>query len=105
MVEEAQHHRIQIENEPLLTDCGFTEFRLPLNGNATKMVLYNDKFKSMITYVDWDKHNTIDKAVKLLRDKLRDEQQVRDERTRTNQHKRDRRSTQQKQQLCKHWSR
>jgi hypothetical protein len=80
MVEEAHYHRIQIENEPLLTDCGFTEFRLPLNGNATKMVLYNDKFKSMITYVDWDKHNTIDKAVKLLRDKLLDEQHVHDQR-------------------------
>jgi hypothetical protein len=59
---------------------GFTKFELPLNGNATKMVLYNDRFKSMITYVDWDRDNSIDKAVKLLRDKLLDEQNVRDER-------------------------
>jgi hypothetical protein len=80
MTQEAQYHRIPIENEPLLTDCGFAEFRLPLNGNATKMVLYNYKFKSMITYVDWDKHNSIDKAVKLLRDKLLDEQTIRDQR-------------------------
>ena len=34
----------------------------------------------MITYVDWNKHNSIDKAVKLLRDKLLYEQAVRDER-------------------------
>jgi hypothetical protein len=53
---------------------------LPLDGNATKMILYNDKFKSMITYVDFDKHNNIDKTVKLLRDKLLDEQSIRDER-------------------------
>src|SRR5919202_1702487 len=78
--QEAQYHLIPIENEPLLTDCGFTKFELPLNGNATKMVLYNDKYKSMITYVDWDKHNSIDKAVKLLKDKLLDEQNVRDDR-------------------------
>ena len=80
MSQEAQYHSIPIENEPLLTDCGFTEFRLPLNGNATKMILYNDKFKSMTTYIDFDNHNSIDKTVKLLRDKLLDEQSVRDER-------------------------
>jgi hypothetical protein len=34
----------------------------------------------MITYVDWEKHNSIEKAVKLLRDKLLDERSVRDER-------------------------
>ncbi|HJT49341.1 MAG TPA: hypothetical protein VJ729_14245 [Nitrososphaeraceae archaeon] len=76
----SEYHYILIENEPLLTDCGFTEFRLPLNGNATKMILYNDKFKSMITYVDWDKHSSIDRTVKLLRDKLLYEQAIHDQR-------------------------
>ena len=69
-----EYYDIPIENESLLTECGFSKFRLPLDGNATKMILYNNKFKSMITYVDWDRHNSIDKAVKLLRDKLLDEQ-------------------------------
>jgi hypothetical protein len=80
MAQEAQYHDIPIENEPLLTECGFVKFSLPLNGNATKMILYNDKLKSTITYIDWDKHNSIDKVVKLLRDKLLDEQSIRDER-------------------------
>jgi hypothetical protein len=71
---------IPIENELLLTECGFTKFRLPLNDNATKMILHNDKFKSMITYVDFDKYNTIDKTVKLLSDKLLEEQIIRDQR-------------------------
>jgi hypothetical protein len=75
-----EYYDIPIKNEPLLTDCGFTKFRLPLDGNATKMILYNDKFKSMITYVDFDKHHTIDKTVKLLRDKVLDEQSIHDER-------------------------
>src|ERR687883_945619 len=78
--ESSQYYSIPSENEPLLADCGFTEFRLPLNGNATKMILYNDKFKSMITYVDWYKHNSIDKSVNLLRDKLLYEQIIRDQR-------------------------
>jgi len=80
MGQQAQYYDILIENEPMLTDCGFAKFELPLNRNATKMVLYNNKFKSMITYVDWDRHNSIDKGVKLLRDKLLDEQRIRDER-------------------------
>jgi hypothetical protein len=75
-----EYYDILIEYEPLLTDCGFTKFQLPLDGNATKMILYNDKFKSMITYVDFDKHNSVDKTVKLLRDKLQYEQTIRDQR-------------------------
>jgi hypothetical protein len=69
-----------LKTSPLLTECGSTKFSLPSDGNATKMVLYNGKFKSMITYIDWDKHNSIDKAVKLQKDKLLDEQSIRDER-------------------------
>src|SRR5919199_517891 len=75
MTQEAQYHTIPIKDEPLLTKYGFTEFRLPLNHNATKMVLYNDKDPSMITYVDFDRHN-LDKSVQLLHDKLVDDQQV-----------------------------
>jgi hypothetical protein len=74
-----EYYDVIIEDEPLLTDCGFTKFSLPLNGNATKMILYNDKLKSMITYVDFNKHNTIDKTVNLLREKLRNEQMIEDD--------------------------
>jgi len=80
MTQEAEYHIIPIEDEPLLTECGFNQFRIPLNGKASKMVLYNTKFKTMITYPDWDRYNSIDKAVKLLHDKLIEEQQVHDER-------------------------
>jgi hypothetical protein len=69
-----EYHDVII-NDPLLTEHGFTKFKLPLNGNAIKMILYNDKDSSMITYVDFDKHN-LDKSVKLLHDKLIEEQQV-----------------------------
>ena len=48
MGQQAQYYDILIENEPMLTDCGFAKFELPLNRNATKMVLYNNKFKSMM---------------------------------------------------------
>jgi hypothetical protein len=68
-----EYHDVVID-DPVLTDYGFTKFKLPLNGNAIKMILYNDKDPSMITYVDFDKHN-LDKSVK-LHDKLVDEQQV-----------------------------
>lgn len=60
-------------DDPVLTEHGFTKFRLPLN--AIKMILDNDKDRSMITYVDFDKDN-LDKSVKFLHDKLVDEQQV-----------------------------
>jgi hypothetical protein len=62
-------------DDPVLTEHGFTKFRLPLNGNAIKMILDNDKDRSMITYIDFDKHN-LDRSVKLLHGKLVDEQQV-----------------------------
>jgi hypothetical protein len=52
-------------DDPMLSDHGFTKFRLPLNGDAIKMILCNDKDPSMIMYVDFDKHN-LDKSVKLL---------------------------------------
>src|SRR5919201_5274680 len=61
--------------DPLLTDYGFSKFSLPLNGNALKMILYNDVDKSLITYIDFDRHN-LDKSVKCLEDKLLNEQQV-----------------------------
>lgn len=75
MAQEAQYHDIPIENEPLLTECRFTKFSLPVNGNATKMVLYNDKDPSLITYVDFDKHS-LDNSVKLVHYKLIVEQQL-----------------------------
>ena len=75
MAQEAQYHDIPIENEPLLTECGFTKFSLPVNGNVTKMVLYNDKDTSMITHIDFDKHS-LDNSVKLLHYKLVVEQQL-----------------------------
>jgi hypothetical protein len=71
-----EYHDVII-NDPLLTEHGFTKFKLPLNGNAIKMILDNDKDRSLITYVDFDKHD-LDKSVKLLQDKLVDEQQVED---------------------------
>ena len=67
-------HDITID-DPVLTEYGFTKFSLPVNGNELKMVLYNDKDPSMITYVDFDKHD-LTKSVKLLQDKLLDEQLV-----------------------------
>ena len=70
-----EYHNIIIRNEPLLTQCGFTKFSLPLNG-GTKMILYNHKFKSMITYFDFDEYNSIEKTVKLVRDKPIEEQKV-----------------------------
>ena len=39
------------------------------------MILYNDVDKSLITYIDFDRHN-LDKSVKCLEDKLLNEQQV-----------------------------
>ena len=64
-----------IIDDPELTVHGFTKFILPTDENATKMILYNDKDPSMITYVDFDKHDLI-KSVELLHDKLVDEQLV-----------------------------
>lgn len=64
-----------IIDDPLLTEYGFTKFSLPLNDNAIKMILYNDKDPSMITYVDIDKHN-LDKTVNLLKDKLSSERKI-----------------------------
>jgi hypothetical protein len=75
MAQGAQYHDIPIENEPLLMDRGFTKFSLPVNGNVSKMVLYNDKDHSMTTYVDFDKHS-LDNSVKLLHYKLVVEQQL-----------------------------
>ena len=46
-------HDITID-DPVLTEYRFTKFSLPVNGNELKMVLYNDKDPSMITYVDFD---------------------------------------------------
>jgi len=64
-----------IIDDPELTVYGFTKFILPTDENATKMILYNDKDPSMITYVDFDKYDLI-KSVDLLHDKLVDEQLV-----------------------------
>jgi hypothetical protein len=64
-------------DDPALTEYGFTRFRLPVNGNAIKMILDNDKDKSMITYVDFDRHD-LGKSVKLLEDKLLNEHIIED---------------------------
>jgi hypothetical protein len=71
-----EYYDIPIE-DPALTEYGFTRFRLPINGNATKMILDNDKDSSLITYVDFDSHD-LGKSVKLLEDKLLDEQIIED---------------------------
>jgi hypothetical protein len=73
MTQEAQYHDIQIENEPILMEWGFTKFSLPINGNDAKMVLHNDKDPSMITYIDFDKYN-LDNSVKLLHYELNQQQ-------------------------------
>jgi hypothetical protein len=71
-----EYYDIPID-DPVLTEYGFTKFRLPVNSNAIKMILDNDKDRSLITYVDFDKHD-LEKSVKLLQDKLLDEQIVED---------------------------
>ena len=58
-----------------LTRHGFSRFKLPLNGNATKMILDNTKDRSLITYVDFDR-TSLENALKLLEEKLLDEQLV-----------------------------
>jgi hypothetical protein len=63
-----KYYEIEID-DPELTKHGFSRFKLPTNGNATKMILDNTKDRSMITYVDFDK-NSLDKSLKLLQDKL-----------------------------------
>ena len=62
-------------DDPELTKYGFIKFRLQANGNATKMILDNDKDRSLITSVDFDKHD-LAKSVKLLEDKLLNEQLI-----------------------------
>jgi hypothetical protein len=37
-----EYYGIPID-DPALTEYGFTKFRLPVNGNAIKMILDNDK--------------------------------------------------------------
>jgi hypothetical protein len=72
-----EYHDIKID-DPLLTKYGFTKFSLPLNDNAIKMILYNDKDPSMITYIDIDKRN-LDNTVNLLKDKLLSERKIDEE--------------------------
>jgi hypothetical protein len=71
---ETEYHDILID-DPALTEYGFTKFSLPVNGNALRMVVYNQKDPSLITYPEFDRHD-LNKSVKLLHDKLVDEQQV-----------------------------
>jgi hypothetical protein len=71
---ETEYHDITID-DPALTEYGFTKFSLPLDDNASRMVVYNDKDPSLITYPEFDKHD-LNKSVKLLYNKLVDEQQV-----------------------------
>jgi hypothetical protein len=64
---ESKHHDIVIE-DPALTEHGFTKFSLPLNGNATVMIVHNiDNSKMM--YPKFYKSD-LDKTVQSLRDKI-----------------------------------
>jgi hypothetical protein len=58
---ETPYHDIIID-DPILTEHGYTKFRLPINGNALRMEVYNDKDPSLIMYPKFDKHD-IDKSV------------------------------------------
>jgi hypothetical protein len=73
-IAETEYYDLAID-DPLLTEYGFTKFRIPINSNATRMELYNNKDRSMIIYPEFDKHH-LDKSVKLLEDKLVKEQLV-----------------------------
>jgi hypothetical protein len=73
-IAETEYYDFAID-DPLLTEYGFTKFRIPINSNATRMELYNNKDRSMIIYPEFDKHD-LDKSVKLLEDKLVKEQLV-----------------------------
>jgi hypothetical protein len=69
-----KYYEIEID-DPELTKHGFSRFKLPLNGNATKMILYNTKDRALITYVDFDR-TSLENGLKLLEEKLLDEQLV-----------------------------
>ena len=74
---ESKHYDIIID-DPLLTQYGFTKISFPLDDYAGEMILYNDKDPSMVTYVDFDKHN-LDNTVYLLKDKLLSERKIDEE--------------------------
>jgi hypothetical protein len=59
----------------VLTDSGFIRFRLPVSGNALRMILDNNNDPSLKTYAKFDKHD-INKSVKFLEDQLLDEQKT-----------------------------
>jgi hypothetical protein len=65
--EETPYHDIAI-NDPALKRYGFTKFSLPLNGNATMMILHNLN-NSKIMYCHFYKSD-LDKSVKSFQDKL-----------------------------------
>jgi hypothetical protein len=69
-----EYHDIIIE-DPVLTGHGFTKFRLPVNGNALRMIVDNCKDASLKTYPNFDKHD-INKSVKFLEDQLLDEKKI-----------------------------
>lgn len=75
MAQQTQYYDIPIENEPLLTELGFTKFSLPLSGKATRMKVHNEKIPSLIMYPKFDKQS-LDNSVKLLHDYLLEEQQA-----------------------------
>jgi hypothetical protein len=48
MMDRKEFYNIKIENESSLTEKGFTEFSLPFERNATRMVVHNtDKTKML----------------------------------------------------------
>src|SRR5438067_173168 len=66
-------------DDPALEGSGFTQFRLPTNGNGKvnhKMVLWNNEDKNKITYCDFYIMSDIEKSVKALQDQLITEQLV-----------------------------
>jgi hypothetical protein len=46
-----KYYEVEIDDAEL-TKHVFSRFKLPLYGNATKMILYNTKDRALITYVD-----------------------------------------------------
>ena len=69
-----KYYEVEIDDAEL-TKHGFSRFKLPLYGNATKMILYNTKDRALITYVDFDR-TSLENALKLVEEKLLDEQLV-----------------------------
>ena len=69
-----KYYEIEID-DPALIEYGFSRFKLPIDGNAIKMILDNNKDRSLITYIDFDR-TSLENSLRLLETKLLDEQMV-----------------------------